>query len=222
MAKLYTYCIPFDDGAAPNPFWGICTLTICKPAIRRTAEIGDWIVGTGSKKSTLGDITGKMVYAMRVSKVMTMQEYDEWTAIKLPNKIPDVKNPDVRRKLGDSIYDFSTRKPTQRIGVHGSSNTDTDLSGVNALLSDHFFYFGDAPHQLPANLLKIVHHTQGHRVWLNQPFVPDFIKWLDSLHLKPNHLYGKPALELFDATNPCGGACARREAAEADSCVPPC
>jgi hypothetical protein len=23
MPKLYTYCIPYDDGAAPNPYWGI-------------------------------------------------------------------------------------------------------------------------------------------------------------------------------------------------------
>jgi hypothetical protein len=22
--KLYSYTIPYDDGAAPNPFWGIC------------------------------------------------------------------------------------------------------------------------------------------------------------------------------------------------------
>lgn len=35
MPTLYTYCIPYDDGAAPNPYWGICTLVICKPVIRR-------------------------------------------------------------------------------------------------------------------------------------------------------------------------------------------
>jgi hypothetical protein len=222
MTKLYTYCIPCDDGAAPNPFWGTCTLTICKPAIRRTAEIGDWIVGTGSKHSPIGDISNKMVYAMRVSKVMTMQEYDTWTAATLPEKISDTNNPDVRRKLGDSIYDFSTTPPTQRVGVHGLGNRPTDLRGLNALLSDHFFYFGDVPQQLPPNLLGIVHHTQGHRVRLNEPFVTEFIEWLNRLHLKAKHLYGKPALEIFDTTNPCGGACTRLEAAEADAHVSPC
>jgi hypothetical protein len=45
---LFTYCIPYDDGAAPNPFWGLCTLAICKPSIRRVAKEGDWVVGTGS------------------------------------------------------------------------------------------------------------------------------------------------------------------------------
>ena len=45
--KLYTYCLRYDDGAAPNPYWGVCTLVICKPAIRRSAEPGDWVVVFG-------------------------------------------------------------------------------------------------------------------------------------------------------------------------------
>lgn len=39
--NIYSYVLRTDDGAAPNPFWGTCTLTICKPVIRRTAHIGD-------------------------------------------------------------------------------------------------------------------------------------------------------------------------------------
>ncbi|WP_395051688.1 hypothetical protein [Flavobacterium sp.] len=38
MPKLFLYCIPFDDGAAPSPFWGVCTLNICKPVIRKNAK----------------------------------------------------------------------------------------------------------------------------------------------------------------------------------------
>lgn len=41
MPSLFSYCIPVDDGAAPNPYWGICTLVICKPRIRLAADIGD-------------------------------------------------------------------------------------------------------------------------------------------------------------------------------------
>jgi len=40
-ADLYSYTVRYDDGAAPNPFNGMCTLAICKPAIRRTAAPGD-------------------------------------------------------------------------------------------------------------------------------------------------------------------------------------
>ena len=43
--RLFSYTIPIDDGAAPNPFHGMCTLAICKPGIRRVAKKGDWIAG---------------------------------------------------------------------------------------------------------------------------------------------------------------------------------
>jgi hypothetical protein len=43
MTRLFSYTIPVDDGAAPNPFRGMCTLAICKPTIRRVAKKGDWV-----------------------------------------------------------------------------------------------------------------------------------------------------------------------------------
>jgi hypothetical protein len=67
MTKIYSYVLRIDDGAATNPFWGLCTLTICKPAIRRNAQIGDWVIGTGSKNTKLKDgkiydFSGSIVY----------------------------------------------------------------------------------------------------------------------------------------------------------------
>jgi hypothetical protein len=41
LSTFFTYCLRFDDGAAPNPYYGFCTLTICKPAIRRVAKPGE-------------------------------------------------------------------------------------------------------------------------------------------------------------------------------------
>src|SRR4051812_1851154 len=66
MPRLFTYTIPVDDGAAPNPFHGMCSLAICKPGIRRVAKKGDWVAGLGSKKAHSGDLSRKLVYAMRV------------------------------------------------------------------------------------------------------------------------------------------------------------
>lgn len=43
--RVFTYVLDHDTGFAPNPFHGWCTLAGCKPVIRRTARIDDWIVG---------------------------------------------------------------------------------------------------------------------------------------------------------------------------------
>ena len=196
MTILYSYCIPIDDGAAPNPYWGICTLTICKPAIRRTARVGDWIVGTGSVHSPIGNIGNKVVYTMRVSQKMTLQEYDAYAQESYPNKVPDYSSPDVRRYLGDAIYDFSEDPPGVRQSVHNVRDRQRDLSGQYVLLSDHFYYFGDNPIPLSEHLVPIVRQQQGHRSHLNADYVEPFLDWLSRLELTPNQLYGNPQIRL--------------------------
>ncbi len=214
MPTLYTYCIPYDDGAAPNPYWGVCTLVICKPVIRRTAEIGDWIVGTGSTHSPIEDISGCVVYAMRVSRTMTMEEYDAYVAEHLPEKVPQWRHRDARRRLGDALYDYSVDPPVQRPGVHGPGNVDTDLGGHNALLSDHFYYFGNRPVRLPQDLQGIVRQGQGHRSHSNAPYVERFVEWIDSLGYTPNSIMGEPQVDLFEEAGlvgTCAVGCARND-----------
>ncbi len=196
MSTLFSYCIPYDDGAAPNPFWGLCTLAICKPRIRRSANVGDWVVGTGSALSPIGDISDKVVYAMLVTQKMTMADYDRFTWSKLSRKIPLMTSTDPRRRAGDSIYDFSTSTTPLRPSVHGEGNKETDLSGKCVLLSDHFFYFGDRPVALPEELLGIVKQGQGHRSHANESYVNDFIHWIHSLGYPPATPVGAPQLEI--------------------------
>ena len=207
MPTLFSYCIPYDDGAAPNPFCGICTLVICKPRIRSVAEVGDWIVGTGSVNSPIGDIGRQVVFMMRVSKKMTMQAYDTYSKANFLGKIPCWFSRDIHRRLGDAIYDFSTDPPSIRPSVHNEKHRERDLGGKYALLSDHFFYFGDKPLQLPNHLLPIVKQGSGHRSRANTPYLEDFLDWVISIKLKPNRLYGKPQKRLFKdeivITAPC-------------------
>jgi hypothetical protein len=53
MRKLFSYVVDHDNGFAPNPFGGLCTLAKCKygtPAKRNVVELaneGDWVIGTG-------------------------------------------------------------------------------------------------------------------------------------------------------------------------------
>jgi Nucleotide modification associated domain 2 len=228
MPTLFSYCIPYDDGAAPNPFWGLCTLAICKPIIRRVAKEGDWIVGTGSVNSPIRDISGKVVYAMRVTGKMTMRGYDQFTSSELPNKIPQMDHTDPRRWYGDSIYDFSTFPPPLRPSVHGEGNRSTDLHGSFVLLSDHFFYFGDQPIALPEALLGIVKQGQGHRSDKNAEYVDAFVDWIESLKSKYplNEPIGNPQWwskqNAQASCSPC--ATGRQQETEADLAEPdaPC
>ena len=195
--RLYSYCLRYDDGAAPNPYWGICTLVICKPAIRRTAEIGDWIAGLGSSNSPLGDISDYIVYAMNITEKMTMADYDSFCRLHAPQKIPNWRDRDYRRRIGDCIYDFSASpKPKLRRSVHTEANRDRDLGGNYALISKNYYYFGDHPVLLPLALQPIVHDTQGHKSEANQAHLAAFVHWIENTGMRPNRLYGEPQLKM--------------------------
>ena len=199
LPRLYTYVVRYDNGVAPNPFWGTCTLAVCKPAIRRTAQIGDWILGTGSKQSHLApgethDLSGAAVYAMQVTGKMPLAAYDQHCRQHLPEKIPDLSSLDWRCRVGDCLYDFGgdIHTPALRPGYHEDGERSRDLGGVNVLLSDCFAYFGAAAPDLPASLQHLVHAGQGHRGWSDAEKVAAFEKWFAGL--ERNRLYGEPQL----------------------------
>ena len=193
---LYSYCLRYDDGAAPNPYWGTCTLTICKPAIRRSAQVGDWVVGLGSANSPMGDVSRSVVYAMRITQKMSLKEYDQFCRKSLKNKIPNWRHRDFRRRVGDCIYDYSLGLPPRmREGVHGPGNRQRDLSGKFALLSTHFYYFGDHPIPLPDSLASIAHRTQGHKSVANDAFFDPFVHWIEGSGYEPDLLVGEPQLK---------------------------
>lgn len=180
---MFSYRVRYDAGSAPNPFWGICTLVICKPIIRRRARVGDWVVGTGSAASPTGDLSGSVVYAMQVTRTLSMPAYDVWSAKHL-RKRPDPSHPDPRRAVGDSIYDFASNSPTPpmvRPGSHTEAERAHDLSGRRALLSTRFVYFGRAAVPLPPHLLGIIKDGPGHRSMSITALEGPFVAWLETL-----------------------------------------
>lgn len=151
---LHSYVVRYDSGFAPNPFYGYCTLATCKPDIRRTAELGDWIVGSGSdaRKVRRG---GYLVYAMRVTEDMTFEQYDADPrfAAKKPYRSGSRK-----QSCGDNIYyrDAVSGAWMQRDSFHsrddGSPYPDHVKrdTGVNrVLISNDFVYFGGYGPKLP-------------------------------------------------------------------------
>ncbi|CAN5454013.1 hypothetical protein BH20ACI1_BH20ACI1_28160 [soil metagenome] len=203
MVKIYSYVLRHDDGAAPNPFWGICTLTICKPAIRRNAQLGDWVIGTGSKNSKcndgkIHDLSDSLVYAMKISDIKKLQDYDVFCKKSLPNKIPKWRTKDWRLRMGDCIYDYSDgQNPNIRKSVHNETNRKKDLGGINSLLSNHFYYFGEEARPLPIKLKEIIKRNQGHKKIENESLIEKFDDWIKQF--EKNKIYANPQMRsLFD------------------------
>ncbi|WP_339880612.1 hypothetical protein [uncultured Algoriphagus sp.] len=208
--RLFSYCIPIDDGAAPNPYFEICTLAICKPVIRRVANVGDWVVGVGSKNVQGIDYSGKLVYAMKVTDKMTIKEYDEFCRKELVGKIPNVYSSNYVEKVGDCIYDYGSNNDGKlRPSVHNLGNRETDLGGINVLLSTHFYYFGNNAIAIPAHLTEIIKQGQGHKSDSNDYLRLSFLEWIENLGLTINHLYGSPQIRVEfkqnaeDGSNTC-------------------
>jgi hypothetical protein len=66
-----------------------------------------------------------------------------------------------------------------------------DLSGVYTLLSDHFYYFGGLPVEVPEHLRPVIHLGRGHKSAKNDPYVEGFVAWITT-KFEPNRLYGMP------------------------------
>jgi len=200
MAALYSYVLRYDDGTAPNPFWHVCTLTICKPAIRRGAAVGDWVVGTGSKQvrlhdGKLYDYSDSLVYAMKITGKLTLAAYDAYCREKLPQKIPQPNSADWRLRLGDCVYAYEADElKTVRASYHGNDYLRRDVSGAFALLSTQFYYFGEAARHIPFELKSIIKKNQGHLRIENQALICLFEEWIAQFEV--NKLYGAPQLRF--------------------------
>lgn len=198
--RLFSYILRYDDGAAPNPFWGTCTLAICKPDIRRTANVGDWIVGTGSKNSRLKDgntynLSDSVVYAMKVTEKLSLEDYDKFCRKSLVKKIPQWNSKDYRLKVSDCIYDYSESATTKlRQSVHNLDSMKRDLGGKSVLLSNHFFYFGEEARILPRELKNIIRRGQKHLVFDDSETIKRFEVWV-SKYIK-NKIYAQPQLKF--------------------------
>jgi hypothetical protein len=216
MSRLFTYTIPIDDGAAPNPFRGMCSLAICKPGVRRVAEPHDWVVGLGSRNAPSGDLSGCLVYAMRVEEALTLRDYDQQAPKRWPHRIPNVNSPDLSERLGDCVYDYSHRLPSQRPSVHGPGNIATDLGGLNVLVSRDFYYLGRNVIRLPDFLLPVCNQTQGHRSSSNAPYFGRFVAWLRGLELPPGQNGWPDFIVHWNKVSSCGGCSIRQVDGESD------
>ena len=186
IPKLYSYIVARDYGFAPNPFYGFCTLATCKARIRKSARIGDWVVGTGSKSKGRA---GRIVYAMRVTEAMTFNQY--WLDARFNDKRPALYS-SRKKAFGDNIYyRESGNGEWQQMDSHHSfengrlnpNNVKIDTKVDRVLISDDFIYFGGDGPLMPSPIREnICHTTQGHKFNFGGKDIKGFIDWIRSFN----------------------------------------
>jgi hypothetical protein len=153
LPRIYSYKLSRDFGFAPNPFHGFCTLATCKPQIRQGAQVGDIIIGCGSKELKM---MGKVIFAMRVSEKLTFQQYwnDRRFAVKKVNFYSSKA-----AAYGDNIYHIESGQWIQEDSHHSfdgggvnEENLDRDLGSDNVLISEDFVYWGANAPMMPSHL----------------------------------------------------------------------
>lgn len=181
--SVYLYIVPVDDGAAPNPYGGVCTLAICKPNIRKIANQEDWLVGLDSQF--------KLIYTMKVTTLMTMKDYDTYTKENFPIKVPNKTSKNIEEQMGDSVYDFSNDEIKLRPSVHSRCTKEMDLAGKNVLLSTYFYYFGKETKTLPKEFENIV-NIDIDFIKLTDDLQNIFFSWLENQNFQKNKIYSSP------------------------------
>ena len=135
--KLFSYIITHDTGFTPNPFWGCRTNADRKPAIRCTANVGEWVVGLSPKA-----IGNRVVYAMKVDEILDYASYlrDK----RFAKKIPNYSDGKVVCKAGNKIYrplpngEFKQLRSIRSNGNEENSKSKShDVGGRNALVGRH-------------------------------------------------------------------------------------
>jgi len=157
MPSIYSYVVRYDSAFAPNPFYGFCTLATCKPPIRKSAQVGDWIVGSASNSRPIKR-GGHIVYAMRVTEAVPFDVYA--TDPRFESKKP-FRQGSRKQSCGDNIYfrENIDGEWQQRDSFHSQENGQLHRRHVNrdtgvnrVLISNDFVYFGGEGPKFPENL----------------------------------------------------------------------
>jgi hypothetical protein len=194
MARIYSYVVRYDSGFAPNPFYGYCTLATCKPDIRRSAQVGDWVVGSASNARGIRR-GGHMVYAMRVTETMTFDDYSRDARFEAKRPF---RRGSRKQSCGDNIYFRDTSKSDwrQRDSFHSTGDGQRHPqhvardTGVNrVLISDDYIYFGGTGPAFSNELRDengrpLCKHGIGRSCFDDLQLITDLERWIRSLDVR--------------------------------------
>jgi hypothetical protein len=176
---MYSYVIPRDYGFAPNPYFNYCTLATCKPAIRKYAQVGDWIAAYGAANTMIYE---KLVMLMRVEETLTFDQY--WDDDRFKSKRP-VFNKGVIHMYGDNIYHHDGENWKQELSHHSMADGSTNYINLNkdtgtnrVLIATEFWYFGNNAITIPQEFKMLIVHGIGYRVKKDVNLINNFIGYV--------------------------------------------
>lgn len=196
--RLFSYKVRYDIGFAPNPFHGVCTLATCKPRIRRTAEVGDWVVGVGSVTQSRA---GHLVYAMEVDEKLGFDAY--WADPRFQLKKADRRG-SLKYRYGDSVYHRGANGTWRQADFRHSSDSGEpnedhirrDTAADAVLIASRFTYWGGEGPKLPRKFTNWngVDLSDPGRDYTYKVYPPEmveaFVAWVLEL---PTGYQGRPA-----------------------------
>jgi putative DNA base modification enzyme with NMAD domain len=177
-----------DTGYAPNITDGYCTLACCKPKIRGTARLGDWVIGTMPKRFG----ADRLSYVMRVNEALAFDEY--FSDGRFVSKKPDDNHPH-----GDNMYYRTEGKFIQLESSHHTKESlENDTQVDRMLIGSLFWYFGDSGPRIPSKLVpELIESGPGHKRMKDRDTIRDFVSWVSSEY-RPGVL-GRPRDGLSDS-----------------------
>lgn len=152
VGALYSYVVSSDSGFAPNPFFGVCTLACCKPAIRRAiggrllrqsgrADIAAlrqadpgyvraqniWVVGLAGVGLS-GRPRRSVVFVMQVTDVLDFESYFAEYPQKRPARRPPATPADWAWH-GDAIYTGNDPATARQLAPSAHYNGEAEDEG---------------------------------------------------------------------------------------------
>jgi hypothetical protein len=182
--RFFSYVVEHDTGEAPNPYFGFCTLCLCKyrksPKEKRRnivelANEGDWVIGTGGANPKKSAGKGKLVYAMRVDKKITLGRYHANRAYAYKKPSPSGS---FAQRRGDNMAPKDSFERNERF----------------VLISSHFYYCGDHAKTIPVSgRFQVEKRGPGFR-YLDEGSARWFEKWIKRFK---RGKHGEPCMKPF-------------------------
>jgi len=204
--RIFIYRVKTMNGVSPNIQGNICSIALSKASIRKSASVGDIIIGLQSLKlesNQSGYVTplpspsdretklvhpyidptaiDKVLFIMQVTKKLPMNMYYDWCAKSCPQKIPTETN-----SIGDCQYD--SKLIQSLYGPHYNKHKVTDLSGKYVLLSENNYHINPSGYHL-SSMLRYMWSVdtltdKDYNIYdIDTIMYDEFIKWITKLHM---------------------------------------